>query len=40
MLEKYHEWTFHADDKEGEKVALPPTITPDEFLTQVRAKDK
>ncbi|KAI8071341.1 Alpha/Beta hydrolase protein [Gongronella butleri] len=35
LLEKYHDWTYHKDDVEGAKVALPPTISADEFLTQV-----
>ncbi|KAI8099964.1 Alpha/Beta hydrolase protein [Halteromyces radiatus] len=35
MLEKYHEWTFHEDESISKKVSLPPTITADEFLTQV-----
>lgn len=33
MLEKYHDWTYHAANKDTE--ALPNTITADEFLTQV-----
>jgi hypothetical protein len=32
MLEKYHEWTDLGDDEQS---ALPHTISPDEFLTQV-----
>ncbi|KAI8338532.1 Alpha/Beta hydrolase protein [Chlamydoabsidia padenii] len=35
MLEKYHEWTYHTDDKEAQSVSLPPTVSSDEFLTQV-----
>ncbi|KAI8337264.1 Alpha/Beta hydrolase protein [Chlamydoabsidia padenii] len=34
MLEKYHEWTDHGDDKNPSS-GLPDTISPDEFLTQV-----
>ncbi|KAI9319743.1 Alpha/Beta hydrolase protein [Dichotomocladium elegans] len=34
MLEKYHEWTYHHPDKEDQEI-LPPTITPEDFLTQV-----
>ncbi|CAO3598239.1 unnamed protein product [Absidia cylindrospora] len=35
MLEKYHEWTYHEDEKKAESVSLPPTVSADEFLTQV-----
>ncbi|KAF7727833.1 hypothetical protein EC973_006946 [Apophysomyces ossiformis] len=35
MLEKYHDWTYHAPDQDNAKQALPPTITSHEFLTQV-----
>lgn len=34
MLEKYHEWTYHPPERQDTE-ALPATITPEEFLTQV-----
>ncbi|KAI9482988.1 MAG: Alpha/Beta hydrolase protein [Benjaminiella poitrasii] len=34
MLEKYHDWTYHPP-KTRDTVALPQTINPDDFLTQV-----
>ncbi|KAI8366048.1 Alpha/Beta hydrolase protein [Radiomyces spectabilis] len=34
LLEKYHEWTYHLPEKQDTE-ALPETITPHEFLTQV-----
>lgn len=34
MLEKYHEWTYHAPERLDTE-SLPETITPEEFLTQV-----
>ncbi|CAO3621850.1 unnamed protein product [Cunninghamella echinulata] len=35
MLEKYHEWTFHENPEIEKKSIFPPSITADEFLTQV-----
>ncbi|KAI8138164.1 Alpha/Beta hydrolase protein [Fennellomyces sp. T-0311] len=34
ILEKYHNWTFHAPGKKDTE-ALPESITTDEFLTQI-----
>ena len=33
MLEKFHNWTYHSDNKDSQ--ALPETVTANEFLTQV-----
>ncbi|KAG0174432.1 hypothetical protein DFQ29_007499 [Apophysomyces sp. BC1021] len=35
MLEKYHDWTYHAPGQDSAKQALPATISSHEFLTQV-----
>lgn len=34
MLEKYHDWTYHSAERRDTE-ALPPTISSEEFLTQV-----
>ncbi|KAI8145973.1 Alpha/Beta hydrolase protein [Fennellomyces sp. T-0311] len=34
MLEKYHDWTYHTPAKRDTE-ALPPTLTSEDFLTQV-----
>ncbi|ORX56358.1 alpha/beta-hydrolase [Hesseltinella vesiculosa] len=35
LLEKYHDWTHHESDEISVKSALPSSLTPEEFLTQV-----